>query len=176
MARKAASGWAPAAQGWSLLDAATGAPVTPDQLITDAPIEMTDWEVHHCAVQVVRERLEGEGRTVLSSQSNPRVHPSLWFVGESGPEWVIVRAARHPADRADPPHNLADIAAHCSDAGQRGYFASVSLVGVDEDFDSASEGPGPLWRGGMIDTIYEGLEPVAPARQPDGEAPEKSSA
>jgi hypothetical protein len=28
----------------------------------------------------------------MSWQGNPSVDPSIWFVGDSGPEWVVVRA------------------------------------------------------------------------------------
>jgi hypothetical protein len=152
--------WAPAAEGWSLLDAASGTPVVPEQLITDAPIEMTDWEVHDCAVQVVRGKLEEEGRRIMSSQSNPEVQPSLWFVGDSGPEWVIVQAARYPSPRAEPPENLEELAAHCFQHGERGYFASVALASAYDAFDPAGGRPEPLWRGGGMYVSYAGLEPV----------------
>jgi hypothetical protein len=43
--------------GWGLLDADTRKPINPVTLITDQKIEMTPWEVHDMAVQVVRDYL-----------------------------------------------------------------------------------------------------------------------
>src|SRR4026209_2317410 len=80
--------------GWGLTDVASGRTIDPPSLITDELIEMTDWELHDFAVQVVRERLAGLGRQVMTWQGNPDVDPAVWFVGDKGPEWVVVRATR----------------------------------------------------------------------------------
>src|SRR5437870_4919185 len=72
---------------------------------------MTDWEVQDFAVQVVRQQLEKQGRQLISWQGTPSVDPSLWFVGDQGPEWVVVRAVRHPRTRANVPANWDKIAA-----------------------------------------------------------------
>ncbi len=80
--------WRPTTPGWGLIDIRTGRPVEPPDLVTAEPVEMTDWELHDFAVQVVREQLESEVRQQMSWQSNPGVDPSIWFVGDDGPEWV----------------------------------------------------------------------------------------
>jgi|TARA_B100000315_G_C14100982_1_gene373722 hypothetical protein len=67
--------------------------VNPVAFISGEKIEMTDWELHDFAVQVVRNYIvESLNRKLMSSQGDPQVNPSMWFVGEEGPEWVVVRA------------------------------------------------------------------------------------
>jgi hypothetical protein len=64
--------------------APAGRPVDPRALVTDERIEMTDWELHDMAVQVVREHLQQQGFELMSWQGNPEVDPSIWFIGKSG--------------------------------------------------------------------------------------------
>jgi hypothetical protein len=79
---------------WGLVDARTGKEVDPMALISDERIEITDWELQDFAVQIVRDHLEKIGMKLIVVAGNPAVDPSIWFVGESGPEWVVVRAVR----------------------------------------------------------------------------------
>ncbi len=159
--RKTPSGWQVAAPGWGLLDMATKQPVTPPALITDDKIEMSAWELQDFAVQSVRDLLEKEGRKLMSWQGNPEVDPSLWFVGDRGPEWVVVRAVRYPKKDASPPGNWAAIAQQCAHLSSVGHFASVAVANADDTFDSAKGSPMPLWRGHGMYVSYEGLKPGA---------------
>lgn len=84
--------WNPLQPGWGLLDALSGKPVDPPSIVSDEKIAMTDWELHDFAVQVVRDHLSQRGSQLMSWQGNPSVYPSIWFVGDDGPEWVVVRA------------------------------------------------------------------------------------
>jgi hypothetical protein len=144
-----------------LADIRTGASLDPAALISDEKIEMTDWELHDFAVQVVRDALVKQGRELMSSQGNPQIDPQLWFVGDKGPEWVIVRSARFPAERADVPSNWRDIAAQSARLGRVGHFASVSIAAGNEFADREDVGiPMPLWRGHGMIVAYEGLEPL----------------
>ena len=86
--------WIPVDQGWGLLDAVSKSPVNPPALISDKTVPMTDWEVQDFAVQIVRDSLKKDGYELLSWNGNPEVNPSIWFVGESGPEWIVVRPSR----------------------------------------------------------------------------------
>ncbi|MGB5213039.1 MAG: hypothetical protein WBN88_05245, partial [Anderseniella sp.] len=88
--------WVPEAAGWGFIDTVSGKPVDPAVLVSDELIEMTDWELQDFAVQVVRDGLVNDGRKLMSAQGNPSVDPSIWFVGDDGPEWVVVRAGRYP--------------------------------------------------------------------------------
>lgn len=156
--RLAEAEWAPVHPGWGLVDCVTGGPVEPSELVTEDLIEMTDWELHDFAVQTVRSTLEKEGRTIMSSQGNPSVDPSLWFVGDDGPEWVVVRAVRYPKRDAEPPSNWVEIADSCARLSRKGNFASVAVASAQDAFD-AEVPPTPLWRGHGMYVSYEGLTP-----------------
>ena len=111
------------------------------------------------AVQVVRDYLEREGYELMSWQANPEVDPSIWFVGETkGPEWVVVRSAKFPANSAPRPANWQAIAAGCSKMSATGHFASVAMVSGGQPFGSDSEAPVPLWRGHAMHVRFTGLE------------------
>jgi hypothetical protein len=84
--REKAGTWSPEVPGWGLVDAHTGEAIDPVTLISDEKMVMTDWEVQDFAVQIVRDHLRQSGRELRSWQGNPGVNPSLWFVGDSGPE------------------------------------------------------------------------------------------
>jgi len=158
--RLRAGAWSPATPGWGLVEARTGGLIDPVALVSDARIEMTDWELQDFAVQIVRQQLEAEGRRLMSWQGNPAVDPSLWYVGDDGPEWVVVRAARYPEKRAVPPANWSAIADQCAALGKRGNFASVAVASADDSFDPAAPAT-PLWRGHELVVRYHGLEPIA---------------
>ena len=91
MKRKFLSGdWVADVAGWGLLDAATRKPISPVELVSDQKIEMTPWEVHDMAVQIVRDYLANEGFELMSWQGNPEVDPSIWFIGETkGPVMTV---------------------------------------------------------------------------------------
>jgi hypothetical protein len=153
--------WVADQPGWGLLDPDTRRPIDPLALVTDQKIEMTPWEVHDMAVQVVRDDLEKQGFELMSWQGNPDVDPSIWFIGKSKrPEWVIVRYARFPANRAARPGNWQAIATGCSRMSPIGHFASVGIASIDQPFGSAGEQPVPLWRGHGMHVRFTGLEAI----------------
>ena len=150
--------WAPDASGWGLLDAQTGTPIDPVALITDERIEMTDWELHDFAVQVVRGELQKDGKELMSWTGNPAVDPAIWFVGDTGPEWIVVRAARYPAPKENLPAHWKQIAEHCAKLGKEGTFLSVSVANAHDAFDpSGAVPPEPLWRGHKMFVRFEEL-------------------
>mgnify|MGYP006928345819 CR=1 FL=1 len=151
-------GWVPVNRGWGLIDSKSGTPVVPPDLVSDEPVEMTDWELHDFAVQTVRTCLEKEGREVMSSQGNPSVDPSLWFVGEDGLEWIVVRAVRYPERDATVPGNWNEIVEASSHLSRKGHFASVAIASSDGAFDAATPTT-PLWRGRGMYVSYGGLTP-----------------
>ena len=155
--RRTGAGWRPAAPGWGLLGIGTNQRVTPPGLITDENIEMSDWELQDFAVQTVRDVLEKEGHKLISWQGDPDVHPSLWFVGDHGPEWAVVRAVRYPKKDAKPPPNWAEIARSCSHLSAVGHFASVAVANASDTFDPGQSSPLPLWRGHRMYVSYPGL-------------------
>ena len=156
--RYQAGGWISDAPGWGLIDARTSRPVDPANEITDEQIEMTDWELQDFAVQIVRQTLEKDGRTLMSWQGNPAVNPSIWFVGENGLEWVVVRAVRYPKSQAEPPADWEQIASRCAAMSKTGHFASVSVANAEDTLDPSGRiPPEPLWRGHAMIVQFEGL-------------------
>lgn len=161
--RKRAFGedWEPVHPGWGLISARTGRAVDPFHLVSDAPVPMSDWEVHDMAVQVVRGHIEAQGLQLMSWQGNPDVDPSIWFVSERGqPAWVVVRAVRYPAHRAAVPPNWADIAQSCARMSREGRFASVALAHADQEDPANQARVLPLLRGQGMYVNFEGLERV----------------
>jgi hypothetical protein len=94
----------------------------------------------------------------MSWTGDPRIDPAIWFVGGSGPEWIVVRAVRYPALTASPPTDWAKLAECCASLGKVGHFASVSLASADDAFDPDHIiPPEPLWRGHAMFVRFEGL-------------------
>jgi hypothetical protein len=152
--------WEPSIPGWGLIDYNTEEPIDPIALVSDEKIKMTAWELQDFAVQVTRNHIADElGRKLMSTQGNPDVDPSIWFVGENGPEWVVVRLAKYPEKEANQPSNMADIAARCSRMSNIGHFASVAIVNSDDTSEDGAPAL-PLWRGHRIIVEFEGLQPA----------------
>lgn len=149
--------WRALLPGWGLQDARTRALLNPAELISDELIEITEWELQDFAVQVVRDALKEAGREIISTQGNPAVDPSIWFVGDHGPEWVIVRGSRYPQKIAPKPDNFDTVVANCVKHSPRGNFASVSCANLD---GQTEKDKGKIYRGHAIDIHYEGLESV----------------
>jgi len=157
------SGYFPKISGWGLMHAETRKEINPFELVTDELIEMSDWEVHDFATQVVKNSLEKDGKNVFSSQSSLHIDPSVWFEESGKAFWVVVRAVRYPDKEACIPSNIRDIEASCSKMGERGFFASVTVANADDPFDPDSKENGnflPLYRGHGMFVRYDGLNEV----------------
>lgn len=155
--------WACVVADWGLVDARTEKPINPVSLVTDEKFEMTDWELQDFAVQVVRDDLKSKNKQIMSWQSNPNVDPAIWFVGDTGPEWVVVRAARWPETDVTEPANIEAIAKQCSSIGRVGHFAVVSAANTNDPFDPAAKTTGNyirLVRGEGLEVNYKGMKLV----------------
>lgn len=151
--------WVPAALGWGLIDVETGEALDPFALVTDEKIEVTNWELHDFAVQVVRHHLEKDGYQLMSWQGNPDVDPAIWFVGDSEkPEWVVVRVARYPETKVARPSNWHAIAENCSRLSEIGHFACVSFASKANSFDSDGENAAPIYREYATAVKFDGFE------------------
>ncbi len=150
----------PSFPNWGLVDAVTGKPVDPAEMVSDERIEISDWELHDFAIQVVRSYLEKQAKKVFSAQSSLRIDPSIWFQDENGPCWVVVRAERYPKTTAERPANLEDIKQSCSAMSRNGFFASVTAANNEDPFASDGESVKPLYRGHGMFVRFVGLEPV----------------
>ncbi|WIM05879.1 MAG: hypothetical protein OHM77_00895 [Candidatus Nitricoxidivorans perseverans] len=151
--------WLPVHPGWGIVDAQSRRPIDPVALVTDEKIEMTPWELHDMAVQIVRDHLETQEFQLMSWQGNPEVDPAIWYIGDSkGPEWVVVRSVRYPENHAHRPQNWQLIAADCSRISRIGHFASVAMVSMEQPFSSENEPAIPLWRGYGMHVRFTGVE------------------
>lgn len=156
--------WSPVDIGWGLRHARTGEPVDPAALMTDDLIEMTDWEVHDFAVMVVRQHLEEQGREIIASAGDPGLDPALWFKGDRGSEWVVVRAVRHPDPEPAPPAKWAQIAQSCAHLSATGHFVAIRVASANDAFDPEGLGAMPLWRGHPM--VVNKFRLVRPDRPP----------
>lgn len=158
--RKVAGEWCPTSLGWGLRDLSSLEPIDPVEQITDALVVMTDWELQDFAVQVVRNTLAESGKSIMSWNNNPAIHPSIWFVGDSGPEWVLVCPVRPPEGEGKLPSNAAEIRKRFETAGYPGHKAVVQFASEDDPFDPDVGPFMPLHRGHALLVTYDGLESI----------------
>ncbi|MDR2352814.1 MAG: hypothetical protein LBF22_06550 [Deltaproteobacteria bacterium] len=145
--------WLPIVPGWGLVDAKTKEPVNPKNFLTGERVEYTDWELHDMAVHSVIMSLGT--RKIHCFSNHPDLSPSIWYEGESGIEWIIVRWSRYPEADAGPPGNWAEIRESCFARGcGNGYFAVVIFAGKDPLTGKPVENL-PLIRGGNIMINYQ---------------------
>ncbi|MBW0158401.1 hypothetical protein [Sedimentimonas flavescens] len=160
--RRGANGWRPDLPGWGLVDAYTGLPVDPPALVSDALIEMTDWELHSMASQVVQMQLAAEhGVTKLTAQVDPDIEPAIWFEGPTGPSWIVLRASRDQEPFPARPPVLAQMAQSPAMKGAQGYFVGVRLSSAEPGASEQASGDArPLWRGHALHVAWTGLQPA----------------
>jgi len=156
--RRQGGEWVSSIGGWGLQSLDTLQSINPLDFVTDEDVEMTPWELQDFAVQIVRDLIEKDGRKLMSWQSNPDVDPSIWFVGDSGPEWVIVRATRFPNERPPFPSNWSRVVESCSHLGKVGHFAPLSIASDRQEQEDESGLVHPLLRGHGMVVRYTGLE------------------
>lgn len=155
--KKRAGNWGAAETDWGLIHAISRKPIDPVMLISDEDIEMSEWELYDFAVQIVRNNLQG--RQIMSWSSDPEVTPSIWFAGENGPEWVLVKAVKYPELDADLPHNIDEIFLRCSKIANKGNLAVVGIASSDEESNKTGV-PLPLLRGYGLVARYQGLRDI----------------
>jgi hypothetical protein len=140
--------WLPTVPGWGLLDAKTRQPVNPKNLVTTDLIELTDWELHDMAVHGVV--LSLGGKKLHSYTNHPGISPSIWYEGESGREWIIVRYAKYPELDAPPPGNWEHICESCLERGCGNGFFAVVVFAEKNPFTGLPSENKSLYREGNI--------------------------
>lgn len=158
--RAGKAGYSPAGLGWGLEDPQTGRAIDPPSRISEELIEMSDWDVHDFAVQVVVTTLERQGHEIAARQSNPLIDPSIWFDDDGIRSWVMVRGVRHPAPHMPTPSDAKLFAATVKDEAVRGYFCSIRVANANDNFDPSGANALPLYRGHALAVGFGGLEPV----------------
>jgi hypothetical protein len=97
-----------ASSDWNLIDTRTGEAFNPVEMISDAEIPVSEWELHDFGVQVVRNFLTSAGKKIFSFQSMLDLNPTIWFSEGEKRYFVIVRTAAYPALEAEKTENLID--------------------------------------------------------------------
>jgi len=151
--------WCPALTDWGLINAHTRKPFNPVDLISDEKIEMTQWELQDFAVQVVRNYLSDQGFEIMSFNSAPAAHPSIWFVRDKQPEWVEVSYALYPSMEIERPQILVDL---LSTPSLKVCPSSIAKVFIASNAEMTNESgvPIPPYRGHALSVRFKGLEPL----------------
>ena len=82
----------------------------------------------------------------------------VWFVGDDGPEWIVVRAFRHGLIKASKPNNWEEIVSSLKNTGASGNYAEVTCASPDDVFDPTGDNAAKLFRGQGLHVRYVGLE------------------
>ena len=135
---------------WNLFDVNGQKLVDPILEATDVTTEMSAWEIHNFAIQVVRQHIEEEGHEVLSFCDHIEVNPQIWFLDEEGNKnWVIVQSStRQELPSIDPWRGFEQSNEQLLPFN--GYFAGVQI---------SSDKP-RLYRGDGMFVDFEGLEQI----------------
>ena len=138
--------------------AGLGDPIIPVAHVSEEPVEMTNWELLDFAVQIVCNHITDKmGGDIMSSQSNPDVHPSIWFAGDEEPEWVAVQMATYGLSEFFPSCDLSAVARSCADRSPVGNVARVGFCHADQAFEDDSVAL-PMLRGHGAMIRFNGLE------------------
>jgi hypothetical protein len=135
---------------WNLFDVDGRHLVNPIVESSDDDTEMSAWEIHNFAIQVVRQNIEEKGYEVLSFCDLVEVNPQIWFLDEVGNKnWVIVQSSTgQELSSIDPWRGIEQLNEHLLPFN--GYFAGVQI---------SSEKPS-LYRGDGMFVDFEGLEQI----------------
>lgn len=161
----------PLKDGWNLSNMESGVAVVPDDCVDDIKVEMSEWELHNFAIQIVRDHIEKnmKGR-ILSYCDVIGIDPQIWFDDQQGNRcWVIVRhfaliegteSAKFKGIEARNPQLVP----------YDGYFAAVSVASsepftVDLDaklvpLSKRFDGSSPVYRGDGFYVNFKGLERI----------------
>ncbi|MDA9043105.1 hypothetical protein N9H56_00945 [Pseudomonadales bacterium] len=153
--------WMPANEGWGLKHSDSNDLINPVDYMTNQDVEITDWEVADVANLRVAKEIEESGGTILSTNSDPNVHPSVFFLDQEGkPHFVIVVAARYPDEPELEEGLIEKIKEGVSGFATSGFIAEVTLVSVDDPLDPDAKENGnhlPLLRGRGYHQKFSGL-------------------
>lgn len=151
--------WLPSYGQSGLLDAFTGENLNPFDIASDEEVEMSDWEVHDFAIQIVANYISENIGEVKNAQSNPKIFPAIWFQSDSQTSYVIVSAVRYPVKRALYPDNMDEIVHSFQSFECSGFFASVGIAHTDQK-KAKNTDIIPLWRGDAMNSNFPGIEAI----------------
>jgi len=140
----------PIHDGWNLMDATGNESIDPATVATEAPVEMSAWEIRNFSIQVVRQHIEEQGNEVLSFCDLPEVNPQIWFRDADGKtNWVIVQASTNK----EIPH--ADAWKDFAQSNEQLLPYAGHFAGIQISSDQAT-----LLRGAGMFVNFRGLIPV----------------
>ncbi len=169
--KKVKGQWVPVDSEWGLTSEIHHTPLDPVSLITEEKIEISDWELHDFATQIVRNEILEEGGVINSWCSDPNIYPSMFFIDKDGEKrFVIVTASRYPCDPGMDRAGNENISYErigkimrlikTSNAEASGFIAMMSVASADDAFDPDIEPALPLWRGHGYYLNYGGLKSI----------------
>ncbi len=151
--------WKPCLSGWGFIHAQSNQLLNPLDYVSDELIEMTNWELHDFAIQVVCSDLEKKGKNISARQPSAEIDPSIWFEDSDGLHFIVVRSAKHPESEPLVPNNIEDIKQSCLILSESGYFAPVVFVNIDKNNGNSL----PMYRGHGVFVNYHGLQALSKA-------------
>ncbi len=131
--------WHPVFDGWGLTDLTGETALNPVDLITDEPIEMTDWEIHDVGIQMVRNHLIENGWEINSWQSDLEVDPSIIAQKDDELHAFVVRNSNKGKEVGKRPENYKNITLQMADRGVSTKFVGLKVSAADDRFDKRLE-------------------------------------
>jgi hypothetical protein len=141
--------WQPQGQNWCLFEPYTNKSISPEKLVSNEEVEMSDWEIQDMAVTEVKNKLERDGKKIMSWNSHPDVDPSVWFYDETETNYVVVRSGRSPQLEVEMPSNIEKIKNNSEPYGlthstfktpSKGYFVSAIIADANDSSKSLVRG------------------------------------
>ena len=161
----------PLKDGWNLSNIESGASIMPDDYVNDVKVEMSEWELHNFAIQIVRDDVEKNMKgSILSYCDVIGINPQIWFDDQQGNRcWVIVRNFAR-IDGAESTKFKGIETSNPQLVPYDGYFAAVSVASsepftVDLDaklvpLSKRFDGLSPIYRGDGFYVNFKGLERI----------------
>jgi len=136
---------------WNLFDILTGEEIYPEEIGNDIKTEMSKWELHNFAIQIVRSDIEKNGGKILSFCDVLEVNPQIWFSNKKDEKcWVIVRHV----NRKEDGNQLEWVGLERKNENlipYDGFFAGVQFISIKND---------KLYRGDSMNANYVGLKRI----------------
>ena len=127
--------WHPVFDGWGLSDLTGETALNPVDLITDEPIEMTDWEIHDAGIQVVRDHLKQNGWEINSWQSDLEVDPSIAAMKDGQLYAFVVRNSNKGNEIGQRPSDYKEIDERMKQRGVVTKFVGLKIADENDLFD-----------------------------------------
>ncbi len=117
----------PLSTGWNLFHLETQQPLNPEELPARPDALLSDWDLHHRAVEEAMDLLKARGCHVFSAQDVIGLDPQIWFEDADGTRsWLLVRVVDDYSSPVDMFAWPQDIRKQLSDI--RGYIIRFDIM------------------------------------------------